>query len=90
MIDLYATLELGKAWSDLGWAVQEQLEAFITEPDIDALVERGELNTNCLDMFVDYLRTADAFGCDEAQSFIHDIEVWQRIQRDQLAGEEQS
>lgn len=46
-------IELCKAYSKLGWAVQEQLEDALSSSDL------SELNSNALRMIVQFLRKAE-------------------------------
>ncbi len=41
-------IRISKAWNELGGAIQEQAEAVARSGDLDALIERGQLNPNAL------------------------------------------
>lgn len=78
MTDLYDMMTIGKAWSDLGWAQQEQAEALVGQYgyDIDAAVEAGELNPSALYDIVRFFELAASYGCDDAEHFAGEIRTY--------------
>ena len=59
-MDLDAFIALAKEWQELGWAVQEQLQAVLWGEDPSAQ------NPNAMSLAADFLRTAERFGIESA------------------------
>lgn len=67
-MDIQTLIELCKAYSKLGWAVQEQLEDALSSSDL------SELNSNALRMIVEFLRKAEDNEVENAGDTADQIE----------------
>lgn len=73
MFELEGKLEFAKAYRDLGWSVQNQLDSIVENPDLKYLEEQGELNANAVKMIRGFLEN---YGGEDAESILEDIDEW--------------
>lgn len=69
-MDIQTLIELCKAYSKLGWAVQEQLSDVLDDTDL------SRLNGNALKMIAAFLRKAEGADVEDAGDFADQIEEY--------------
>jgi len=58
-MDLQSVLNICKAWTKLGWSIQEQAETVLQGNDLNVLVEEGSLNPNALRYIREFLEVVE-------------------------------
>lgn len=64
-LDMADVIRIGKAYSKMGWAIQEQLES-VLDLGIKQALEDGELNMNALSYIYEFLEVCEQLGIEEA------------------------
>lgn len=66
-MELYELVDLATDYTNLGWAVQEQLQAVVDGEDLD------DQNPNALSMIAGFLKRAGRLGVEDATDLEKDI-----------------
>jgi hypothetical protein len=76
-MELHTLIELAREYADLGDSMMSQLDALVDTNDVQALVDKGELNPNALpwiQRFLEKAAAAEVYGADGLLDLIDDYE----------------
>ncbi len=80
MNDLYSTMIIAKAYNDLGWAVQEQVDAVIEDSSEETLCDQ---NVNALVLIAEFFETVayntEGDASDEATELAAEIRAYTNL-----------